>query len=574
MFWRVVDSLTNRFQSLPLVHPSCILIIMSLSSLIAYSSSTTPTTVLSVHRAFTTTLITTTHQPFVYPYRALGPHLFVAYLLLPPATKDKGRLTSSPLYASLVYNLRYPVFLVASALCIQAIVECRSPLVTVGYGIGIINAWSVLWMACWMLFGDGRGARRIERRRGQGNGDVGGLVERNESEGIAAKTDKETGQGLRRRGRDTEGDANGNPRYTGEKEKSHELGWQGLPPRFFHRVDWVADLVTNFRGIRWTHQISGMPYPDSSSLSAFAEPTARQLSSPTTARPRSSRPDTYPTRSAVVRSSLIAFAVNLIVLDILKFLMLRDPYFWGVSQSGPSPYYFPRTSRLVLSVAGVYCSLLSIFLLSPIVYCGLAGEKYIDQHAWPWLYPPYYGSPVEIWKKGLAGIWGGWWHQLFRLGFEQAGDFVGRIVGWEKRTIRGGILRVVVAFICSGGIHACGSYTALGDTNPRNAFMFFALQPIGLITQRAVAGWMKKTGVRDKIPASVRGACNLALAVAWCWLTGPLIADDFAMGGIWLYEPMPFSLMRGLAGDGWWKWGGSWMRWHSANRWWKSGIAL
>jgi len=552
---------------------------MTPSSLFSDPSSTTPSSVLSAYHALASTLTTTTHQPFVYPYRALGPHLFVAYLLLPPTTKDKGRLTSSPLYASFVYHLRYPVFLVASALCIQAIVECRSPLVTVGYGIGIINTWSVLWMGCWMLFGDGRGARRIERPQRQGAGDrtggeVGGAVEENHLNGNAAGIDGAAGQGLRRRGREPEGDVDGNPSEAGEKEKSHGFVWQGLPPRFLHRVDWVADLVTNFRGIRWTHQISGMPYPDSSSLSAFAEPISHQSSSPSTARPRSSRPNTYPTRSALVRSSIIAFIVNLLVLDMLKFLMLRDPYFWGVSNAGPSPYYFPRTSRLVLSVAGVYSSLLSIFLLSPIVYCGLAGEKYIGQHAWPWLYPPYYGSPVEVWRKGLAGIWGGWWHQLFRLGFEQAGDSMGRSVGWEKRSVQGGILRVVVAFICSGGIHACGSYTALGNTRPGDAFMFFALQPIGLIAQRAVAGWMKKNGVRDRIPASVRGACNLGLAVGWCWLTGPLIADDFADGGIWLYEPMPFSLTRGLAGDGWWKWGGTWMRWHTADRWWKSGIAI
>lgn len=434
-------------------------------------------------------------------------------------------------------------------------------------------------MGCWMLFGDGRGAKRIEQRHGQGDadetaGEVGGLIKRNKPRGSAARTEREAGQGLRMRGKETRGDADGKPKDAGEEERSNGFVWQGLPLSFIHRLGWVADLVTNFRGIRWTHQISGMPYPDSSSLSAFAEPIPRQSSSPTTARPRSSKPDTYPTRSALVRSSLITFVANLVVLDTLKFLMLRDPYFWGVSDAGPSTYYFPRTSRLVLSVMGVYCSLLSIFLLSPIVYCGFAGEKYIGQHAWPWLYPPYYGSPVEIRRKGLAGIWGGWWHQLFRLGFEQAGDFVGRIVGWEKRTFRGGILRVVVAFVCSGGIHACGSYTALGDTSPGDAFIFFALQPIGLITQRAVAGWMKRSGVSDRIPAPVRGACNLGLAVGWCCLTGPLIADDFAMGGIWLYEPVPFSLTRGLAGDGWWKWGGSWMRWHSADRWWKSGIAM
>lgn len=445
----------------------------------------------------------------------------------------------------------------------------------VGYGIGIINAWSVIWMACWLVFQDGRRAKRIVRE--QGNDEPGmknGLPWEEESKTTEHKMDGEVDQRVRRRRVATNRNFGGVPAEVGRDANAEQFVWQGLPIKLYHRLDWVADLVTNFRGIRWSHQTSGMPYPDSSSLSAFAEPISHQFSSLATARPRISRPDTYPTRSAVVRSSLTAFVINLIALDILKFLMLRDPYFWGFPNAGPSPYPFPRTSRLALSLAGVYSSLLSIFLLSPIVYCGLAGERVIGEHAWPWLYPPYYGSPAEVWRKGLAGIWGGWWHQLFRLGFEQAGEFVGRNIGWDKRSVKGGMLRLIVAFVCSGFIHACGSYTALGDTRPSSAVVFFAVQPIGLITQRAAAGWMKKTGLRDKIPASIRGPCNLILVIGWCWLTGPLIADDFAKGGIWHYEPMPLSLTRGLAGEGWWKWGGTWVRWHSAGEWWKSGIAM
>ena len=545
---------------------------MSLSAHFPESPPSSPSSVLTAHRTLAAHLTSTTHEPYVYPYRALGPYLFIFYLLLPPPTSSGRGVTSSPLYAKTVYHLRWPVFLVASALCIQATVECKSPLVTVGYGIGIINAWSVLWMGCWTVFGDGRGAKRIEGQKGKG-AEVDRTIMEKSSTNVN-ETNREAEGGLHRRQMEGNNTTVMRPGEEAEDEKSSGFIWQGLPHSFSRRVDWVADLTTNFRGIRWSHQISGLPYPDASSLSAFAQPMSYQSSSSKSIMSSSTTSQAYPTRSAVIRSSFIAFVVNLVVLDILKYLMLQDTYFWGVPDPGPSPYPFPRAVRLVLSLAGVYSALLSIFLLSPLVYCGLAGEKYLGEHAWPWLYPSYYGSPAQVWEKGLAGMWGGWWHQLFRLGFEQAGEFIGSGIGWDRRTVRGGILRVSIAFLCSACIHACGSHTSTGDTRPRDAFLFFAFQPIGLLIQRAVAGWMKKSGLRDRIPASFRGACNLGLAVGWCWLTGPLIADDFARAGIWLYEPMPFSLTRGLAGEGWWRWGGAWARWHSADRWWKSGIAV
>lgn len=561
---------------------------MSLSTILTTLRPTSPSAVLTAHQTLAATLTSTAYQPYVYPYRAIGPHLFVAYLLLPPPEKPASspsvtqRILSSPLYTAFLHYIRWPIFLVASTLCVQAILECRSPLVTIGYGIGIVNSWSVLWMATWMVFGEGRAARRIERIHDDERRKAGAEKAQDEQVDIKERLGKsnaramngDNGKEARRRGGGQDEQAQGPGGREFEEHEPPGFKWQGLPSTFFHRVDWVADLVVNFRGIRWSHQISGLPYPTSSSPSAFAAPITHQSSSITPTTPTAASSNSYPTQSAIIRSNLISFVLNLIFLDVLKYLMLRDPYFWGVPDPGPSPYPFPQVTRLVFSLAGVYSSLLSIFLLSPLVYCGVLGEKFMAQHAWPWLYPPYYGSPGEVWRKGLAGIWGGWWHQLFRLGFESAGEFVGRNIGWEKKTTKGGVSRVIVAFVCSGCLHLCGSYTALGDTRPRDALLFFALQPVGLIAQRAAAAWMKKRGIRDRIPASVRGACNLSLAVGWCLLTGPMIADDFAKGGIWLYEPMPFSLARGLAGQGWWCWGGTWARWHADEKWWKSGIAM
>ena len=540
---------------------------MSLSSILALSPPNSYTDVLTAHRTLYATLISTnTYQPFVYPYRAFGLHLFGAYLLIPPIDSRK-----SPALAIVVDWARYPVFVIASWLCIRAMLECRSPSVSVGYGIGLLNSVGILWMAALIIFGDARSeARRIERVRGD-EMDVG---VNGEARGSNADTNGDLGGGLRRRATHdspTERKQNGQDI---QAVGAMRFRWQRLPHQFWHRVDWVTDLVFNARGIRWSHQISGLPYPDVSSLSAFADPIFRRSSTLSAASPRPLRSRTYPTRSALILANLRSFIINLVALDILKYLVLQDPYYWGIPDPGPSPFQLPKNFRIVLSVASTYCFLWSFFLLSPLVYCGLAGERYLGDHAWPWLYPPFNGSPTLIGRKGLEGVWGGWWHQVFRYGFEQAGEFVGRSLGWEKRTVKGSVLRVAVAFICSGYLHACSSYTTLPETKPINPFLFFALQPAGIIFQRAVAGWMRRIGLRDKIPSIIRQTCNFLFVIAWFRLTGPLIADDFAKSAVWLDEPMPISVVRGLRGEGWWVWGGQWARWHKADRWWRSGIAF
>ena len=470
-------------------------------------------------------------------------------------------------------------------------------MVTVGYGVGLIQAWSVLWAWTLVVSIDARGGGtgRIERRKVHGEKgfqEMEGLVDGNElnQSGAESKSlgheldgeakdgkvrskrdenevDGETRDGLRRRRNETRHDEevqdNGETRFV----------WQKLPSTLWHRVDLVTDLVTNFRGVRWSHQISGLPYPDISSLSAFAEPISHQ--SPRINSSGSQFPSRlYPSRSALLRYNLISFFLTLAALDILKFIYVKDPYYWGLPDPGPSPFPFPRTSRLLISLAAIYASLNIIFVLSPLVFACFAGERLLGEHGWPWLYPPLFGSPKEIWRHGLAGFWGGWWHQMFRLAFEQVGEHIAKPLGWKKKSVKGGILRVVVAFVASGTLHACASYTSLGETHPSHAFLFFAAQPLGLLTQRAVARWMKKVGLRDRIPAEVRGAVNLGFVVAWFWLTGPMVADDFARCGIWLYEPFPISPSRGLAGDGWWRRGGSWLSWHRDEKWWKSGLVI
>ena len=347
---------------------------------------------------------------------------------------------------------------------------------------------------------------------------------------------------------------------SGKREK---YVWQSLPANFPHRLDWVCDLICNFRGVRWQHQLSGLPPPPPHVQSSLRDPS---IPSPDA--------QSHLTRTDLIRRKLPSFLLCLVAIDVLKTLTTWDPYFWGFPPSTPSPFPFPRLTRTLISLASVYVMLLIIFLLSPLVFAIILGPSIIGQHAWPWLYPSFFGPISQVYRKGLAGLWGQWWHQIFRFAFDEAGEFAGRITGWEKGSQMGTLLRVVVAFACSGALHACASYTSLGNSKPiYGSFLFFMLQPVGIIAQRAASGWMKSAGLRAKIPEWLRGVGNLVVVVVWCYFVGQLAADDFAATGVWLNEPLPISPIRALRGDGFWRWGGRWVRWYPADRWWRSGFA-
>lgn len=487
--------------------------------------------------------------PFVWPYRAFGPYLLVLYLLIPP-TKSR-----------VVFYARYPIFIIVSYLSISAIIECRSATVTVGYGIGLLNAWALLWSATLLIFNDARGDfKRIEGRQQVAKGDCDkGLIH---TDGSANATGTERSSSTKMRARKTAPSANGSA--NAPSSDAPRFIYQTLPPTFLHRLDWVADLVCNLRGVRWSHQISGLPPPPPHIQSSLADPSL-----PTPNR------ESHLTRSKLLWQNLPAFVLCLLALDGLKTLSRQDPYFWGLSASSPSPFPWPRLSRLLLSVTFTYVSLSTIFLLAPLGFGVLLGPERIGEHAWPWLYAPYFGSAREAARRGLAGVWGRWWQQLFRFGFEETGEFAGRMMGWEKGTQRGVALRVGVAFACSGLLHACASYSTLGKTKPLRAFAFFMVQPVGLFGQRAISGWMRARRWRERLPKWVRQVGNVMFVVVWFYVTGPLIADDFAASGIWLYEPLGFSLFGGLRGDHWaWKWSGTWVRWYRAEKWWQSGLAF
>ncbi|KAI4138128.1 MAG: hypothetical protein LQ341_004806, partial [Variospora aurantia] len=196
------------------------------------------------------------YHPFVWPYRALGPYLLIVYLLLPP-TQSRA-----------VHLVRYPIFALIIYLSVTAIRECTSPAVTVGYGIGLLNAWTILWSATLLIFNDGRkDYQRIERQERpyvpQENDNDETLIQN--IQGETSALDGSTMEGLKSLhpmaevpqstitlADDPETDytevhADQEPIPSASPNQTYV--WQSLPNSFLHRLDYVLDLITNFRGL-------------------------------------------------------------------------------------------------------------------------------------------------------------------------------------------------------------------------------------------------------------------------------------------------------------------------------------
>jgi hypothetical protein len=106
------------------------------------------------------------------------------------------------------------------------------------------------------------------------------------------------------------------------------------------------------------------------------------------------------------------------------------------------------------------------------------------------------------------------------------------------------------------------------------------LQALGIFLEVVVSSVLRRTGIQNHIPQWLMRTWTFVYVHVWFYNTAHLLCNDFALGGVWLFEPIPVSLFRGLGfgaakQDGWWCWGGGEIvRWHTGKHWWQSGIAI
>lgn len=509
--------------------------------------------------------------PFLYPWATIGFGVILIYLLIDHRRSPTLRSLRIPLFG----------FLCAfSAWCIFTN-KARSP--ASAYGVGLVSAWGTLWTGAIMFFNDCQSDfRRIERadskalERFERDSVSNGSLSNASTEKIPSGEDTKTMQRLQKADRAA---------TQGSWQRTGPFFWQEYPSRpFVERLDWVIDAFCAFRGVGWNFETHGMPpLPPSVATELSGSKPNPNTNDPTTITSTTGI-RRITTRPALLRYCFIRLTLGFLALDLIKTLMQHDAYFWGYMDA-PAPSYLPtqlthpiplKSYRLLLSLAGISTALHEIFRLGPLVFTHLP----LGVRAEAWMNPPdFYGSYTLVLDKGLAGWWGAWWHQTFRYAFEAPGVKLLEYLHIDKRSPRGKLISLSVAFFLSGCLHACGSYTQLGDTRPlMGPFRFFVFQAVGIVLQMTVMGYLKKAGVVDMTPKIIRRLTNFLFVNTWMYFTAPLLADDFAKGGVWLYEPVAISPLRllgfGAKDDNRYDLWYGLIFWRSGKHWWDTGIAF
>lgn len=482
-----------------------------------------------------------------------------------------------------------------------------------GYVAGLISVWGAVCSATWLVWCRPQfDAKRVERRRVQrktvtGNGaenlDLsmanGGTIGRGKQTHTNWEAHGEPNRNanmLQRilvngnaKGKETEDftKANGHAKNVASGIKREVQGasadweyyWQPYPDTFGERFGWVMDLLINFRGPGWNWAIPPLPPLPPSIKLALAEPVD-EASVSGVSHVGLIRIDT---RRELFNTHIPRFTIGYFLLDVLKVVMMKDPYFIF----GPNTYALPahlatlshfqlQMFRTFLNCSAIIVSLEMVFSFAPIVGSLLLGPRSLGLRGEPYYYATTWGSVSNITNKGLNGLWGGWWHQIFRHIFAAPTNYLVASGYVKVGSLEAKLVALLFAFSISSFLHIGGSISQFPRTHPWHPPFFFVLQALGILIQMAMCSCLYS--YIKMLPNFVRQAGNFAFTFTWLFYTSWWLTDDFARGGIWLYEPIPISPLRGFGfgdkGDGWWCWEHIGVGWYSGKHWWECGIYI
>lgn len=515
------------------------------------------------------------YLPFVYPWGSLGTCLVIAYLLV-PHTKSAA-----------LRKARYAVWAINTAFAAYVIAHTRGRGATAAYGVGFVMAWSVVWATIVLVVHDGQlDFARIERASGSTGRVRHDQTRQRRSDSVERSQEEVT---LRKRPTNATDVKSGS---TGGAENDHAKGsemiWQHYPEQpFLERLDWVLDLMANFRGMAWNWRIPNLPSPPKEiveQLSKHDDPRNSKIKHSKSMKMHY----TFPTRDALLRRSLRSFIMGYLALDVIKILMIHDPFFWTGDFNLPGPSYLPsqlsnstifmKSQRLLIAQLAIYWALQTLFQTASLFFVGILGSKLIGVRGQQWMYPPEWGTYSTVLTRGLPGWWGTWWHQSFRFAFESPGQKITNHLHLDPKSLPAKTIHLTIAFSISGFLHANASYTSIGPTFPiRGPFLFFVLQPVGIMIQILLSKLLRENGVTRYVPIPIRHLTNFLYVHVWFYHTAPLFIQDAAAGGQFLYEPVPVSVLRGMGfgteENGWGCWDhGRWPRFQRGEYWWESGM--
>ncbi|KAL7789442.1 hypothetical protein V8C37DRAFT_386521 [Trichoderma ceciliae] len=396
-----------------------------------------------------------------------------------------------------------------------------------------------------------------------------------------AGTANASGNGPRTRKTVSESES-GNSKVNKQQEE-FEYIWEPYPSAggFLERLAWATDLILCFRFAGWNWSAPSLPRPQTPLQISHGDKVDTD-SIPQVSRSGYKR---HRTEGEFLRDRLAKVLVSYLVLDFLSVCMMKDPYF----VLGPDhqsyilpphlrhiPAWLLLAYREVFSLTGVYAAIEAVFSVSDLVQYWLASRFYPSRGAL-WQFASTFGSFEQVFDRGLAGWWGGWWHQTFRMQFAAPAAYLFREGYLKKGSRFASAIAVAISFLQSAMLHASGSFTSVPKTKPWRAPAFFFLQMAGIMLQQWTSRLLRSHVPRP--PRVVSRTANLLFTAAWLYLTAPLFIDDCSSTGLWLVEPVPISPLRflgfGFEGDHWWRWDSDHLpKLHLGDTWWQSGIAL
>ena len=328
------------------------------------------------------------------------------------------------------------------------------------------------------------------------------------------------------------------PRSKKENEESY-------PSTLWKRLPWVGTLVISIRLNNW------------------------RVNSPSHDRYQPPLP-AFKSRTSFVCYALFCFVRGYLVLDLTRAYISYDLYFTDTTVSITSllpfkslRYVPPQLVRSMVVGAQAWALISQMFYLPCLLPIGLHALGWLKDEWSPHNWPTYFGSPMVIFKHGIRGFWGRYWHQTMRWSVSGPGYALADALHLRSSGLARYLVITTIAFGLSGTVHM-----GLVPPEPLHATVnfntirlcvagFFWVQPIAMLFEMLITRLAARTGGPIYRTASVlepRMLINAIWVVTWFSLCLPLLGEAGRQMGYWRVWPVPVSLWKGIRREGWIAW--------------------
>ncbi|CZR64020.1 uncharacterized protein PAC_13917 [Phialocephala subalpina] len=320
---------------------------------------------------------------------------------------------------------------------------------------------------------------------------------------------------------------------------------EGYPVLFWRRVGWVVNLTCSLRYIGW--QTSPVPQ----GKEKFDIP-----------------PQGPESRVKFLVREVLRVGLCLLIMDAISLYQHFDPYF---QISTPINEPFPRRLRSFLTIyhlhhlppqlvrililgAQQYATFSLLQAVPAILFVGLGGVGVVGNF-WGGTqnWKSAMGSPSVVWRRGLRGFWGGFWHQYLRNILTGPGRALATLFGLPEKSFLAYTLKITLAFTISSFLHVStfpdASSPGFTGLDPMRYTVFFWIQGALVIVETIVSSALEcilPTRSRVWQQRTVLGVARLGWIVGCMYWTAPLIVDELTKvsRGFGLRSPVVLKLTQ------------------------------